>query len=140
MAKPSKRVAARQAELSKRKRQHRSVGDGAAAAVDEPATAELNTKTPRPAENTTTPPATIPAATTTGTRAEPLRSPQTPFRQPSFRGPNRTATTLGHPAAPAASGIRRPMPRSPYQGQDLKAIGVVTSLLVVGLIALRLVL
>ena len=133
MAKPSKRVAARQAELSKRKKQHRPLGEGAGPAVAEPLTDELVTETPAPVKSAQT----ITAATTTGGRATPTSGPQTPFRQPSFRGANRAPIGAARSYAPASSAIKRPMPRSPYQGQDLKAIGIVTVLLVVGLVALR---
>ena len=147
MAKPSKRVAARQAELSKRKKQHRPLGDGAGSAVAEPLADELAAETPKSAD-TTMP--TAPAATTTGSRAAPTRAPQAAFRQPSFQGASRTGTARAasrtvpaaatRPESPAIGAAKRPMPRSPYRVRDLKAMGIVSTILLVGLIALRVVL
>ena len=41
---------------------------------------------------------------------------------------------------PQQAAVRRPMPRSPYQGSDLLYIGVLTAVLLIGLAALKIIL
>ena len=142
MAKPSKRMAARQAELSRRKKQHRPLGEpsegsAGAAVADEPAMDEGAESAPTMATS---------SPTEATARPEMARQGQAAFRQPSFRSAARTRTTAttrpdGQPlVAGAASAVGRPMPKNPYQGRDLRVIGIITTLLLGGLIVLKLVL
>ena len=137
MAKPSKRVAVRQAELSKRKRQHRPMmpgvdaGDSSAGStVAEPLAEDETRAVPEAAKS---PVANVPARHAPGQTG----TAQATFRQPSFRGARTVSPTANGEAATVA---RRPMPKSPYQGRDLRAIGYLTTLLLAGLLALKLLL
>lgn len=142
MAKPSRRVAARQAELSRRKRQHRplsQVGSDPAegssgAAVAEPAMEEMVESSAETGK--------IPAAPPTerSARPETARPAQPAFRQPSFRSASRAAAATRPDVQATTSAVGRPMPKNPYQGRDLRAIGIFTTLLLGGLIVLKLVL
>ena len=142
MAKPSRRVAARQAELSKRKRQHRPLGlmgsdtaDGSSGAAVAGAPAE------EMAESTTeTGPSPAAAPARRPASPEGVRPAQRAFRQPSFRGASRAAAATTPDVQAATSAVGRPMPKNPYQGRDLRAIGIFTTLLLGGLIVLKLVL
>lgn len=141
MPKPSKRVAARQAELSRKKR------------------SQTQTRPGPPSENTVSPtgfttaepsiePAVAMGSTTSASeptppapvRREPIRTPQGAFRQPAFRAASRTGVATPPLGAPVAMGSRRPVAMSPYFVSDLRAIGIVSILLIAGLIALKVIL
>lgn len=139
MAKPSKRMAARQAELSRRKKQQRPLGLGEESSEGSAGAAVAEPPTDHAAENQSGP--TTPGAPGAAAPVRPEAPRQAGFRQPSFRSGSRNAAMARPDGQPdATSSVGRPMPKNPYQTRDLRAIAVITTLLLAGLIALKLVL
>ena len=121
MPKGSRREAARQAELSRRKKTHPTSPHSGPTSVIKPEPPSTGVPVAEAAVNAVpvVPPNEMPQAAS---------SPPQSLRQPAFSAPRS--------AAQAISAARRALPTSPYLMSDLKLIGVLAVAMIIALVVL----
>lgn len=129
MPRASKRVAARQAELSKKKKHTKAP---AHIAVDEPAVSTTDATTETPENNGNGNQAADDAAAPAPRAPARARGRVQADGEVSFRVPARSRG----PAVAAGDTARRPLPQLPYLKQDLATLGIVCVAMVAILVVL----